>query len=107
MRASGPTEQRWLYLLQEVMLDLPDVVEADAIGKLDLLEGVLEQPVLGTLHLPADAGCGLVKDSEFHASILSSSGWERRCSSRGARQGYLRCSPAPPERPVAPWRASA
>jgi hypothetical protein len=31
------------------VLDLPDVVEADAISELDLLEGVLEQPVLGTL----------------------------------------------------------
>ena len=31
-------------LLEEVVLDLPDVVEADAVGELDLLEGVLEQP---------------------------------------------------------------
>ena len=30
-------------LLQEVVLDLPHVVEAEPVGQLDLLEGVLEQ----------------------------------------------------------------
>ena len=33
-------------LLEEVVLDLPDVVEADAVGELDLIQRVLEQPML-------------------------------------------------------------
>src|SRR5258708_2499264 len=34
-------------LLQEVVLDLPDVVVAEAVGQLDLVQRVLQQPVLG------------------------------------------------------------
>src|SRR6478672_9259319 len=34
-------------LLEEVVLDLPDAVHASLVGELDLLEGVLEQLVLG------------------------------------------------------------
>ena len=34
-------------LLEEVVLDLPDVVDAEPVGQLDLGERVLEQPVLG------------------------------------------------------------
>jgi hypothetical protein len=35
--------------LEEVVLDLPRVVDAEAIGELDLIERVLEQPELGAL----------------------------------------------------------
>ena len=38
-------------LLQEVMLDLPRMVDAQPVGQLDLVESVLEQPVLGTVVL--------------------------------------------------------
>jgi hypothetical protein len=33
-------------LLEEVVLDLPDGVEADAVGELDLLERLGDQPLL-------------------------------------------------------------
>ena len=42
-------------LLEEVVLDLPDVVEAQAVGQLDLLEGFLEEAVLV---VPAPTGRG-------------------------------------------------
>ena len=36
-------------LLEEVVLDLPRVVVAEAVGELDLVEAVLEELVLGVL----------------------------------------------------------
>ena len=52
-------------LLEEVVLDLPDVVEAEAVGQLDLLEGVLEQAVLVAV-LPGPGDLVLVEDAELH-----------------------------------------
>jgi hypothetical protein len=60
-------------LLEEVVLDLPDHVEADAIGDLDLLEGVLEQPVLGVL-APRPGELVLVEDAEAHPAKASRRG---------------------------------
>ncbi len=52
-------------LLEEVVLDLPHVVEAQRVGELDLFEGVLEQAVLRAV-LPGTAHLVLVEDAELH-----------------------------------------
>ena len=56
-------------LLEEVVLDLPRVVDADRVGVLDLLERVLDQPVLGVLG-PRSRELVLVEDAELHADAL-------------------------------------
>ena len=50
------------------MLDLPHGVEADAVGELDLLERVLDQPVLGVL-APRAGQLVLVEDAEAHGAV--------------------------------------
>jgi hypothetical protein len=52
-------------LLEEVVLDAPRVVEAEAIGQLDLRERVLEQLVLASL-LPGAGKLQLVEDADLH-----------------------------------------
>ena len=52
-------------LLEEVVLHLPDVVHADAVGQLDLLERVGDQPLLGVLR-PGPRQLVLVEDPESH-----------------------------------------
>ena len=52
-------------LLEEVMLDLPHVVEAELVGQLDLLQRVLQEPVLGALG-PRAGQLELVEDPESH-----------------------------------------
>ena len=54
-------------LLEEVVFDLPDVVEAQSVGQLDLVEGVLEQLVLVAL-FPWPGNLVLVEDAELHRS---------------------------------------
>ena len=58
-------------LLEEVVLDLPDVLDAQAVGQLDLVEGVLHQLAFGVL-LPGTADLVLVEDPELHAVPLDS-----------------------------------
>ena len=53
-------------LLEEVVLDLPDVVEAQPVRELDLLESVVHEAVLGALVLPGSRILVLVEDSEAH-----------------------------------------
>ena len=50
------------------MLDLPGVVEARPVGYLDLVERVLEQPVLVALALPGAGVLMLVEDPEAHGT---------------------------------------
>jgi hypothetical protein len=54
-------------LLEEVVLDLPDVVEAQLVGQLDLVERVLQQP-LGRALLPWARLLMLVEEPEPHRS---------------------------------------
>jgi hypothetical protein len=54
--------------LEEVVLDLPDVVEAKPVGELHLLEGILQQAVLGALVLPGTRVLMLVEDAEAHGA---------------------------------------
>ena len=62
-------------LLEEVVLDLPGVIDAQAIGQLHLVQRVLEEPELGAL-LPRTGQLMLVEDPEFHARSSPSIGAE-------------------------------
>ena len=57
-------------LLEEVVLDLPDVVDAEPIGQLDLRQRVLEQAVLGAC--PSRAAAAGVRTEVRSAWLLSS-----------------------------------
>src|SRR3954452_4455990 len=57
-------------LLEEVVLDLPHGVKADAVGDLDLLERVVQQPVLAVL-APRARQLVLVEDPEPHRANAS------------------------------------
>ncbi len=52
-------------LLEEVVLDLPGIVDAQAIGQLHLIERVLEELELAA-RLPRPRELMLVEDAEFH-----------------------------------------
>jgi hypothetical protein len=54
-------------LLQEVMLDLPDVVDSEPVGQLHLLERVREQGALVLLVLSAGE-LMLVEEAEPHVA---------------------------------------
>ena len=54
-------------LLEEVMLDLPGVVDAEPVAQLDLVEGVLEQLGLAAL-VPGPRELVLIEDAEAHVS---------------------------------------
>ncbi len=56
-------------LLEEVMLDFPDVVEAGPVGELDLLERIGQQRVLG-FRPPGPGQLVLVEDAEPHMVLL-------------------------------------
>ena len=51
--------------LEEVVLDLPDVVDAEPVGELDLVERVLDDAALGVL-APGPRQLMLVEHAEFH-----------------------------------------
>ena len=56
-------------LLEEVVLDLPDVLEAELVGELDLLEDLLEELLLVSV-VPRPREVVLVEESEFHVASL-------------------------------------
>ena len=58
-------------LLEEVVLDLPHVVDAEGVGELDLLQRVLDQLLLAAL-LPRAGVLVLVEDPELHAATSRS-----------------------------------
>ncbi len=51
--------------LEEMMLDLPCMVDAELVGEFDLVERVLEQFQLVAI-LPGARQLMLVEDAEFH-----------------------------------------
>jgi len=57
--------RRMGVLLEEVVLDFPREVEAQAVGQLDLVEGLLQQFVLA-LRVPGTRQLVLVEDPELH-----------------------------------------
>ncbi len=56
-------------LFEEVMLDLPSVVDAEPIGQLDLGQRVLEQLQLGAV-VPGPGELVLIEDAELHGCLL-------------------------------------
>ena len=54
-------------LLEEVVLDLPRRVQAHAVGELDLLEGLLDEPLLAVV-APRAGDLVLVEDPEAHGA---------------------------------------
>jgi hypothetical protein len=68
------------------MLDLPHHVEAQPIGQLHLVEGLLDEPLLGVL-LPGTGELVLVEDAELHAPNCKLTGihFQRATASRGVR----------------------
>ena len=55
--------------LEEVVLDLPRVVDAEPVGEFDLIERVLEQALLVAV-VPRPRQLMFVEDAEFHGRIL-------------------------------------
>ena len=52
-------------LLEEVVFDLPRVLDSEPIGELDLLECVVDQANVGVV-LPRSPDLVLVEDAELH-----------------------------------------
>ena len=55
-------------LLEEMVLDLPDIVDAEPVGELDLVERILIEPQLGSF-VPGLRQLVLVKNPEFHGVL--------------------------------------
>src|SRR6266568_6224265 len=73
-------------LLEEVVLDLPGIVDAQAIGQLHLIERVLEELKLAA-GLPRPRELMLVEDAEFHrASVRRLCSWMSRAILGGGRR---------------------
>ena len=74
-------------LLEEVVLDLPRVVDAERVGVLDLVERVLDQPVLGVVG-PGPRELVLVEDRRTSSRASAPRRRARRNSSRmSSRRG--------------------
>ena len=72
-------------LLEEVVLDLPHVVDAEPVGQLDLVERVLHQSQLGTV-VPRTRQLVLVEDPEPHRRIVArSTSWPTATASSSRR----------------------
>ena len=56
--------------LEEMVLDLPGVVDAELVGEFDLIERLLEQPVLVAL-VPRPRQLVLVENAELHGRSLT------------------------------------
>ena len=94
--------------LQEVVLDLPHVVDAEAIGQLDLLDGIPKETVLGVL-VPGTGELVFVEESEFSSflTVLAAVGASyhsrrgvklmpsRELGPTGRRPGVAGSAPAP------------
>src|SRR6185436_20382888 len=74
-------------LLEKVVLDLPRVVDAEAVGQLDLAQCILEQLKLRAL-APGPRQLMLVEDPELHAGCC------RRASNSAATCSSLASSPS-------------
>jgi hypothetical protein len=73
-----------------VVLHLPGVVEANAVGELDLLERVVQEAVLGALGVPGPRVLVLVEDAEPDSRILSSSAASRPMLNGWSPSGQIR-----------------
>ena len=62
--------RRVAVLLEEVVLDLPHVLDAERVGELDLIEGVLDELTLRAV-VPRPPDLVLVEDPELHAAAAA------------------------------------
>ena len=96
-KTSGAEE--WRVLLEEVVLDLPDVLEAELVGELDLLERVLKAGARRPRPRAAEAGARRTCRSawgSFHGSLVvqidryrlisQDLAWRKRPGSPSARE---------------------
>jgi hypothetical protein len=90
---------RMAVLLEEVVLDLPRVVVAEGVRECDLIERIVEQPVL-VVRCPRLGQLQLVEDAELHLIPRSScrvvsvvSGWSRPKLAVMSRRGRCRVRP--------------
>ena len=61
-------------LLEEVVLDLPDVLEPEAVGEFDLGECVLDEPLLVAVR-PRSGQLVFVEDAESHVVPPDTFAW--------------------------------
>jgi hypothetical protein len=92
-------------LLEEVVLDLPHGVDAQTVGELDLLERILQQPVLVAV-LPRSGQLVLVEDPELHGAPVGDVGPATPQRSRGAPPGARGRTPGDATHSAAPRRPS-
>ena len=60
--------RRVAVLLEEVVFDLPDVLEPQRVGQLDLFEGIVQQAMFGAVS-PGSTHLMLVEDTELHGPM--------------------------------------
>nr|WP_257808802.1 hypothetical protein [Mesorhizobium sp. J428] len=78
-------------LFQEMMLDFPHVIEAEPVGEFDLVESVVEQLLLRTLH-PGLRKLMFIEHSELHG-FLRNAGDPLRSSVLFLRRAVARQAP--------------
>src|SRR3954469_18212047 len=92
-------------LLEEVVFDLPRVVDAERVGVLDLVERILDQAVLGIIR-PRTRQLVFVEDAELHrfTADADSNPSETNSSRMSPRRGCdaSACSTSPTA-----WRTNA
>src|SRR5262245_4522377 len=92
LRAGGQEDlrrRRVRILLEKVVLDLPDVLDPEAVGELDLLERLREDAPL-RIRIPGPGDLVLVEETEFHRGSArgaaglyhAAAGPQRRAGSR-------------------------
>src|SRR5262249_23692100 len=109
--AAGGEEDLWRrgvrVLLQEMVLDLPGVVDTEPVGELDLVESLLEEAVLAAAP-PGSRDLVLVEDAELHVVVLRRGPGvtpRRPGSSRARRRSHGASSPGTRQSECAPARA--
>jgi hypothetical protein len=68
LRACGEEDFRGggvRIFLEKMVFDFPGVIDAEFVGELDLVERLLEQPLLGAV-VPRSRQLVLVENAEFH-----------------------------------------
>src|SRR5262249_9350724 len=107
---AGLGARRVRGLLEEVVLDLPEVLDPEPVGELDLLERLLEHAPLRA-RLPRPRHLVLVEEAELHRRALAGGLYHGPRAGPGAgpeETGVLNiCSWPPPAPSRAPARASA
>src|SRR5260370_29245474 len=98
LRAGGEEHlgrRRMRIFLEKMMLDLPDVIDADPVGEFDLGERVLVELPFGVL-VPLGAGSSrqlmFVKDAELHGESPAAARAALASVARQSRAGWASVS---------------